>query len=99
VLYPEPISGRDSLIIDELFMDKLVGWSRDESEEARRVAHEHLYAADNTYRHEWQVGDLVVWNSLSLQHGRPQLPTTGERTHRRVSGSHAGIHHWEASHH
>ncbi len=99
VLYPEPISGKDSLIIDELFMDKVVGWSRDESEDARRRAHEHLYAPDNVYRHEWEVGDLVVWNNLSLQHGRPELPATGERTHRRVSGSHAGIQHWEASNH
>jgi alpha-ketoglutarate-dependent taurine dioxygenase len=98
VLYPEPISGKESLIIDQLFMDIVVGWEREESEEARRVAHEHLYAPENVYRHEWQVGDLVVWNNLSLQHGRPQLPGTGERTHRRVSGSHAGIHHWEASH-
>jgi taurine dioxygenase len=98
VLYPEPISGKDSLIIDELFMDKVVGWSRDESEEARRIAHQHLYAPDNTYRHEWEVGDLVIWNNLSLQHGRPQLPSTDERTHRRVSGSHEGHHHWEASH-
>jgi taurine dioxygenase len=98
VLYAEPISGRTALIIDELFMDKIVGWSREDSEQARRVAHEHLYAADNTYRHEWQVGDLVIWNNLSLQHGRPEVPATGERTHRRVSGSHAGHTAWEASH-
>ena len=71
---------------DQLFMDIVVGWEREESERARRVAHEHLYTPDNVYRHEWQVGDLVVWNNLSLQHGRPQLPGTGERTHRHVLG-------------
>jgi taurine dioxygenase len=98
VLYPEPISGRTSLIIDELFMDRMVGWERDDSEEARRIAHEHLYAPDNVYRHEWQVDDLVVWNNLALQHSRPELPPTGERTHRRVSGSRAGIDGWEATH-
>jgi alpha-ketoglutarate-dependent taurine dioxygenase len=97
VLYPEPISGKTSLIIDELFMDKVVGWDREESEEARQRAHEHLYAADNRYRHEWRVDDLVVWNNLALQHGRPELPAHGERTHRRVSGSHAGHLAWEAS--
>jgi taurine dioxygenase len=99
VLYPEPISGKTALIIDELFMDKIVGWEREESEEARRIAHEHLYHPDNSYRHQWQVGDLVVWNNLSLQHGRPELPSNGERTHRRVSGSHAtGQTAWETSH-
>lgn len=98
VLYPEPISGRTSLIIDELFMDRIVGWEREDSEAARAIAHEHLYRDDNRYRHDWQVGDLVVWNNLSLQHGRPQLPASGERTHRRVSGSHAGHTAWETSH-
>jgi taurine dioxygenase len=97
VLYSEAISGKTSLIIDELFMDKMVGWDRDESEEARRVAHEHLYAPENVYRHQWQIDDLVVWNNLALQHGRPALPGTGERTHRRVSGSRSGIEAWEAT--
>jgi taurine dioxygenase len=98
VLYPEPISGKTSLIVDQLFMDKIVGWERDESEAVRAVAHEYLYDPDNVYRHEWQVGDLVVWNNLSLQHGRPELPAVGERTHRRVSGSHrTGQTAWERS--
>jgi len=100
VLYPEPISGETSLIIDQLFMDKIVGWERAASEEIREIAHDHLYAAHNVYRHHWKVGDLVVWNNLSLQHGRPQMPTDQERTHRRVSGSHAEGHvNWEASTH
>lgn len=97
VLYPEPISGKTSLIIDELFMDKIVDWDREQSEAARNVAHEHLYRPDNTYRHQWEVGDLVVWNNLSLQHSRPQLPGNQERTHRRVSGSHSGHTAWETS--
>jgi taurine dioxygenase len=44
----------------------------------------HLYGPDNTYRHEWQVGDLLVWDNLALQHHRPDFPATEGRTMQRV---------------
>ena len=72
-------------MIDELLMDRIVGWERDESEAARAEAHRSLYAADNLYVHNWRVGDLVVWNNIALQHGRPELPEWGARTLRRVA--------------
>jgi taurine dioxygenase len=88
ILYDDPVSGQTSLVVDGLFMDRIVGKDREESEAIRARAHEFLYAPDNVYRHDWQVGDLVVWNNVALQHSRPPLPEHGERTHRRVSGTH-----------
>lgn len=43
-----------------------------------------LYAPENTYRHEWQVGDLLVWDNLALQHFRPDFPSSEARTMQRV---------------
>lgn len=43
-----------------------------------------LYAPENTYRHEWQVGDLLVWDNVALQHFRPDFPSTEARTMQRV---------------
>jgi taurine dioxygenase len=88
LLYDDPVSGKKSLIVDGLFMDTIVGKDREETEAIRARAHEFLYAPGNVYRHDWQVGDLVLWNNVALQHSRPPLPETGERTHRRVSGTH-----------
>jgi alpha-ketoglutarate-dependent taurine dioxygenase len=85
VVYDELISGNQVLMIDELLMDRIVGWDRADSEAARSKAHRSLYADDNVYQHNWQVGDLVVWNNIVLQHGRPEPPECGARTLRRVA--------------
>jgi len=98
VLYDDPISQKTSLVVDSLFFDKLVGWDRNDSEDLRNVLHSYLYAPGNLYQHDWQVGDLVIWNNVALQHARPELPSTGERTHRRVSGTYkVGTTAWDAS--
>ena len=41
-----------------------------------------MYAPDNVYEHTWQVGDLLVWDNLALQHARDAV--NGRRTLRRV---------------
>jgi len=98
VLYDDPISGQTSLVIDSLFFDKLVGWDQADSEQLRAELHTYLYDPVNLYEHVWQVGDLVIWNNVALQHARPELPPAGERTHRRVSGTYkVGTTAWDAS--
>jgi taurine dioxygenase len=98
LLYDDPVSGQTSLVVDALFMDKVVDMEVDESEALRAELHSYLYAPSNVYRHDWRVGDLVIWNNVALQHSRPPLPDTGERTHRRVSGTiDGGITAWEAT--
>ena len=98
LLYDDPVSGQPSLVVDSLFMDKVVDMDFDESEALRAELHSYLYDPSNVYRHDWTVGDLVIWNNVALQHSRPPLPETGERTHRRVSGTiDSGTTAWEAT--
>jgi taurine dioxygenase len=98
LLYNDPVSGRESLVVDSLFLDKLVGWDFQASEDLRAELHAYLYDPGNIYRHDWQVGDLVIWNNVALQHSRPELPSSGERTHRRVSGTfNVGTTAWDAT--
>jgi taurine dioxygenase len=98
ILYTDPVSGKECLVVDQLFMDQIVGWDPDDSEEARSEAHRYLYDPSNLYTHDWRVGDLVIWNNVTLQHSRPDLPAVGERTHRRVSGSYdRGLKAWDVN--
>ena len=46
---------------------------------------DHLYAPANVYEHRWQVGDLLVWDNLALQHRRLDVTDATPRTFRRVS--------------
>lgn len=56
-----------------------------------RIFDDYLYVPENEYIHEWQVGDLVVWDNLALQHARSACPLgRGARTFRRVAVCAAG---------
>jgi hypothetical protein len=32
-----------------------------------------MYAPDNVLEHDWQAGDLVLWDNLACQHARPDV--------------------------
>jgi taurine dioxygenase len=86
IFYPDPLSGRPPLIVDELYFDHFVGWDLAESDAVRTQIHRHTYADQNTYVHDWEVGDLIIWDNVALQHSRKPVPEDGPRTLRRVVG-------------
>jgi taurine dioxygenase len=86
IRFPDALAGEAAMLVDELYFDRFVDWELEESDAARHEIHEHVYAEHNTYIHDWQVGDLVVWDNIALQHGRRPVPDDGPRTLRRVVG-------------
>jgi taurine dioxygenase len=83
VLMAHPISGQELVTVNEMQTDYILDTDPEASEHLLTRLRALLYAPDNTYRHQWRKGDLVVWDNIALQHGRPQPPSTGERTLRR----------------
>jgi taurine dioxygenase len=79
-----PRTGRSVLNANEMHTDRVVGLDPDESEALLAEVYAFLYADANVYRHEWQVGDLVLWDNIAVHHGRPAFPTSEERTLQRV---------------
>jgi taurine dioxygenase len=86
VFYPDALAGHPPLIVDELYFDHFVGWDLDESDAVRSQIHRLTYADQNTYVHDWEVGDLIIWDNVALQHSRKPVPEDGPRTLRRVVG-------------
>jgi taurine dioxygenase len=82
VLLQHPVTSADVLYVTAMQTDSIVGLPEDESEALLKRCWETLYAPDNVYEHEWQVGDLLVWDNIALQHARDAV--TGRRTLRRV---------------
>ena len=78
------ITGEPVVLAGEMHTDCVLGMGPDESEALLDELFAHLYAPDNVYEHEWAVGDLVIWDNLALQHGRPAFPDDEERTLQRV---------------
>jgi alpha-ketoglutarate-dependent taurine dioxygenase len=62
----------------------IVGLSEMESETLIEELFGALYRQENMYRHEWRPGDLLIWDNISLQHGRPETPAGSPRVLRRV---------------
>jgi taurine dioxygenase len=82
VLLTHPVTGARILYVTAMQTDSIVGLADDESEALLEQLWGELYAPGNVYEHEWQVGDLLVWDNLALQHARGAV--TGRRTLRRV---------------
>ena len=78
-------SGAAALMVSEQQTDRIIDWPATTSEDTLQALFALLYQPDNIYDHHWREGDLVIWDNLALQHGRPELTREGERTLRRVS--------------
>jgi taurine dioxygenase len=84
---PHPRTGEPMLYVSELFTSHALGIDADESERIIQEAYRVLYAPENTYQHDWSVGDLVVWDNIAVQHARTAVASESRRTLRRVTVS------------
>ncbi len=60
-------SGRRSLVLGAT-ADHIVGMDPDESRARLDDLLERSTAPDRVYRHEWEVGDLVIWDNRGVMH-------------------------------
>lgn len=85
VLMHHPRTGQELLSVNEMQTDRIIGMEARESEDTLRELWSVLYAPWNTYTHRWRVGDLLIWDNIAVQHGRPAPPRDVARTMRRVT--------------
>ena len=68
VVRAHPDTGAEALFINDNYVTRIDGWTPEES----RPLLEYLYGVigryENTYRHRWRGGDLVIWDNRSTQH-------------------------------
>jgi taurine dioxygenase len=64
---------------------RIEGMELDESEDLLEELFAHLYAPENTLDHQWRERDIVFWDNLAVQHGRPNIKIDGPaRTLRKI---------------
>lgn len=85
VVRTHPETGRRALFVNGNYTSRFDGWTEDES----RPLLEYLYAQvarhEYTYRHRWQVGDLIIWDNRCTQHAVVGDTGGAERTLHRVT--------------
>ncbi|MFC4069603.1 TauD/TfdA dioxygenase family protein [Actinoplanes subglobosus] len=67
VVRVNPDSGVPNLFIGN-FVTGIIGLSKTEGRDILRLLQHYVTRPENTLRHHWQVGDIVVWDNRSTQH-------------------------------
>lgn len=83
----DPVTGEEVILINECMTSNFVGMTEEESDVLFSELEQYQYHPDNLYQHDWQQKDLIFWNNIALQHGRPALSERSGRTLRRVVGN------------
>jgi taurine dioxygenase len=86
-----PRTGTPILYVGEMQAERVVELDERASRDLLDELLAHLYRPEHRYDHAWEVGDLVVWDNLALQHGRGAVTADGPRTLRRVALAHHTI--------
>jgi alpha-ketoglutarate-dependent taurine dioxygenase len=66
-------------------VDHVVGMPAAESKTLVERLTAHTTRPENVYRHEWRVGDLLIWDNCGVMHrALPYDPQSGRMMHRTV---------------
>ena len=79
-----PVTGEEFLYVSQMHTSHVVGWTDAESDRLFSELEHYAYSSENTYSHEWDLHDFVVWDNIGLQHRRDAISGTGNRTMRRA---------------
>ena len=63
-----PITGRKCLYIADGTTVEILGWTQAESDVLIGELLHHMTRPEFVYRHQWKVGDVVIWDNCSAIH-------------------------------
>lgn len=68
VIRTHPATGRKCLYVNEGFTVALEGLPADESAALLQELYPHIVRPASIHRHQWRVGDLLMWDNCATQH-------------------------------
>ena len=85
VVRTHPATGRKALYVNRLMTERIVGLPDDESRAILDKLFAHIETPAFVYEHEWQVGDVLLWDNRCLVHARRDFPAQELRLMRRLA--------------
>ena len=68
VVRTHPETGRRSLFVNGNYTKHFEGWSEEDSAPLLEHLYRQFARFEYTWRHRWQVGDLLIWDNRCAQH-------------------------------
>ena len=68
IMRTHPYTGKACLFVNEGYTARIPDLPQDESERILNFLFEHASKPDFVYRHQWQVGDFLIWDNCLTQH-------------------------------
>ncbi len=84
VIKRHPRTDAPLLFVNEYYTSHILELSPAEGEQVIQDACAVLFTPEEIYAHEWQAGDLIVWDNIALQHARAAVRPDTRRTLRRI---------------
>ena len=85
VVVRHPDTGDEILYVSRGITRRIVGMERAESSALLKQLHLHATHPDRVYGHDWEVGDLVMFDTLGTMHRRDSWDPTARRLMRQLS--------------
>jgi len=63
-----PVTGRRGLYVNQTYTAAITGMDPEESDALLEALYQHLYRQEVRFTHQWQVGDLLMWDDCAVQH-------------------------------
>lgn len=68
IVRKHPYTGKPCLFVNEGYVTEIVGLPKAESDALLDQLFKHCLRDEFIYRHNWRVGDLLMWDNCSTQH-------------------------------
>lgn len=93
VRFPHPRLGRPLLLVTEHHATRVLELEEAASDALIAELCAHIYARECQYDHVWQLGDVVMWDNLAVQHARREHSdyAGGPRALQRVALAELGL--------
>lgn len=85
VILRHPDTGREILYVSKGITRSIIGMPQDESSALLKELAAHSTRPDNVYAHDWQVGDMVMFDTLGTLHRRDAWDASERRVMRQMS--------------
>ncbi len=85
LVWTHPVSGRRSLCLSPVQLIQIVGMPREEGDPILQALVDHTLSGRFTYTHDWEVGDMVLWDNWRTMHKAFGTPPGYDRIVQRTS--------------